>query len=180
MKILILIILALAILLFPFRRHFDSPEKIRVLFEKVKHPLTKHFMPIRFIYLAFALFWFFLNKNNIVFSQWDAHRIGIPVGWYITAPVLPLLLYAVFPSTIIWLFPVATLVLGWTLHEQKTIDFLRAHMGVKTDMTGAIVLISLHVLVLALCVIVLYATGPYLRKYLQSNHGFQRIARGSR
>src|SRR4030042_794185 len=102
MKILILIILALAILLFPFRRHFDSPEKIRGLFEKVKHPLTKHFMPIRFIYLAFALFWFFLNKNNIFFSQWDAHRIGIPVGWYTSVPAFLLLFYALFPTNKVW------------------------------------------------------------------------------
>jgi len=166
-KIFIVIILVLAIVLFPFRRHFNSREKIVRI-------VTGHLVIIRLAYFGFALLWLFLNEKNVVLSQWDAQRIGIPISWYIAVPIFFLLLYAVFPSTIIWLFPLGTLVIGWTLHEYKTINFLRAHMGVKTDMPVAIVEISSHVLVLVLCVIVLYAAGPYLRKYLQ------RTARGSR
>jgi hypothetical protein len=170
MNTIILIILALAILLFPFRRHVDSPQKIRVLYEKVKHPSTKHFMPIRFIYLAFALFWLFLNKNNVFFSQWDAHRIGIPMFWYTSVPAFLLLFYALFPTNKVWTLPVVALVLGWALHIRKTIAFSLAHMNVKTDVMGTVEQVFLHVLLLVLCIGVLYLSGPYAKKRLVKTH----------
>jgi hypothetical protein len=166
MKTIILIILALAILFFPFRRHFDSLEKMRTLFEKAKRTVTKHFIPIRFIYFVFALCWFLLNKNNIFFSQWDASRIGIPVFGYTLVPAFLLLLYATFPLNMIWTLPVVALVLGWALHIRKTIAFNFAHVNVKTDVMGAAGHLFFSVLLLILCVGVLYLSGPYAKKRL--------------
>ena len=164
MKTILIVILALAILLFPFRRRFDSSEKIRALFDKVKHPFVRYFVPIRFIYLAFALFWFFLNEYNIFFSWWDAHRIGIPVFLYISVPIFLLVLYALFPINEVWTLPVVALILGWALHIRKTIAFDLRHMDVKASLMGTAERIFFDVLLLVLCIGVLYLTGPYAKK----------------
>ncbi len=74
-KIIILVILALAILLIPFRRLFNSREKIARI-------AVDHLVIIRLAYLGFALLWLLLNENDVILSQWDAQRIGIPVGLY--------------------------------------------------------------------------------------------------
>ncbi len=146
--------MALGVLLLPFRRHFGSPEKIRQLF---RH----HFLLIWFTYAGFALLWLLLNTKGIILSQWDAVRIGAPVLWYTLLPALFLLLYAVFLSTALWTLPAATFIVGWALHIKETITFLRAHMNVKTDVVYSVASVSLSALVLVLCIIVLYVSGPY-------------------
>jgi len=72
MKTIILIIMMLAIILLPFRRHFDNTEKIKVLNKR-------YLLLIRFLYLGLAILWLFLNENNIILSKYDALRIGIPI-----------------------------------------------------------------------------------------------------
>jgi len=184
MKTLTLIVLGLGIFLLVFRRCFDiSLEKERVLFEKITQLFMKHFLFVRLTYVGSALFWLYLNQNNISLSQWDAHRIGIPVFWYTSVPALILLLYAIFPSTAVWFFIAAALVAGWGMHIQKTLSFCLAHMNVKTDLIGTILLMSFYLFVLVLCIVVLYICGPYAKRIslkqnniAGSNNRLHRIA----
>ncbi len=134
---------------------------------KIRNIFQDYLILIRVIYVGYAVLWFFLNKNNIIISQWDAQRIGVPIVLYTTIPSVSLLLYAIFPSIAIWIIPVATLILGWSLHVQKIIVFFSAHMNVKTDRIHSIISILFNVFCLAVCIIVLYFSGPYIEKRLR-------------
>lgn len=167
MKTILLIIMALAILLYPFRRHFDKPAKIKELIKQ--HPL----LLTRFVYLVLAILWVYINTNNIILSQRDALRIGVPVLWYTIVPALLLLLYAIFPLNKVWILPAANLILGWGMHMQKTIVYCYQDMDFKTDLFNSIIgftmLITISTLYVLACISMMYLTGPYIIKYLRRN-----------
>jgi len=163
MKTIILITMMLAIILLPFRRHFENTEKIKVLNKR-------YLLLIRFIYLGLAILWLFLNENNIILSKYDALRIGIPILWYTILPAIFLLLYAIVPLTQIWILPAVTLVLGWGMHTQKSLSHVLSDFNAKTDMLGFILLSFYNVFFLVLCIVILYLFGPYLKKIMQRNN----------
>jgi hypothetical protein len=169
MKIFILVVMALAVLLLPFRRHLDSREKIVCI-------VRKHSVITRLSYIGFALLWLFLNKNSVILSEWDAQRLGIPVFWYLSVPALFLLSYAAFPSFITWLLPLTILLLGWFLHVYKSLAYLFFKSEGNADMISILVMALFDVLALAACVFVLYIAGPYLRKRFSMSNCIQQIA----
>lgn len=155
--------MVLTILLLPFRRRFNNIEKIR---ELNRH----HLLLVRFIYLGLAILWLFLNENNIIFSKYDALRIGVPVLWYVMLPTIFLLFYAIFPLNQIWILSASILLLGCGMHIQKSISHVLSDFNAKTDMLGFILMTFYDLFFPVLCIVILYLLGPYLKKIIQHNN----------
>ena len=126
-----------------------------------------HRILVRVIYVAYVVLWWYLNKNNIILSQWDTEKIGVPVLWYMMIPTVSLLLYAIFPKMVIWLLPAATLAIGWTLHVKESLAITYAHLHGKVEMVDFVIAGVSLFFVLSVLLTVLYLSGPFINKRLQ-------------
>lgn len=122
----------------------------------------------RVLYFFYAVLWWYLCTNEIMFSEGDAGRINVPEILYVYLPSLSLFLYAIFPLNTVWALPVTVLVLGWMLHIYRSMVFSFIHMGVKDDMLGVIIFLLIFLFILSICLVILYFSGPYYVKYLHN------------
>lgn len=118
----------------------------------------------RCAYLGFAALWWFANKQHFILSEWDAQRINVPMTLYIGIPILAFALYSIRPSPTTWVFVIAVYTTGYGLHVYESLKFDIIHMDVKTDIISTATQMTVYLLVFALCVTVLYMSGPYIRK----------------
>jgi hypothetical protein len=162
MKILVLIIIVVMIVLLLFKKYFDSREKLTRF-------INEYSVMTRLAYIGFALLWLFANKNDIFLSEWDAVRLGVPVSWYVIVPAFSLFSYAVYPLFSVWLFPVAALLVGWSLHSYKSLAYLLSKTEGYSEIETWILFVLFDILLLVICLSVLYITGPYLRRRTRSN-----------
>jgi hypothetical protein len=148
MKLITIIILAVAAILIPFRHRITKETMTRL----ACNPATI----MRLIYIGFAILWVFVAD--------DAARIHVPHTFYVAVPSGVLLLYAIFPLKTIWVLVPTTLITGWSLHMYQSMRFQIVHLGIKTDMYGLIFFGALYLLMLLGSLAILYATGPFMMK----------------
>ncbi len=117
----------------------------------------------RCTYLGLAALWWVLNKQHIILSEWDANRINVPMLLYLVIPILALALYVIRPTSSIWAVVITVFTLGYGLHVYKSLQFDINHMGVKTDISTTATQIILYLIIFAVCVAVLFMSGPYVR-----------------
>jgi hypothetical protein len=148
MKTITIIILAGAVILIPFRNRITKESMTKLAHD----PSTI----TRLVYVGIALLWLYIAQN--------AERIHLPPKLYAAFPSGVLLLYAIFPLRTIWLLIATTFLTGWCLHMYQSVQFQIAHLGVKIEMLGLVMMDVQYVLMLVIGLAFLYATGPYLMK----------------
>jgi hypothetical protein len=148
MKLITIIILAVAAILIPFRHRITK----QAITKLACNPATI----MRLAYIGFAVLWVFVAD--------DAARVHVPRTFYVAVPSGVLLLYAIFPLRTIWLLVPTTLITGWCLHMYQSMRFQIIHLGIKTEMYELIFFGALYVLILVGSLAILYATGPFMMK----------------
>ena len=118
----------------------------------------------RCAYLGLAALWWIVNKYQFILSEWDSQRINVPRFLYLGLPVFVLALYCLRPTSKTWSLVITIFTLGYALHVYKSFQFAISHIGVKTDLVSTATQMAEYLLVFALCVTVLYMSGPYIRK----------------
>ena len=144
MKLITIITIAFAVVLLPFRHRITREAILRI----VRDPATI----TRLAYAGIAMLWLYVAD--------DASRIHIPPQLYTAVPFAVLLLYVVFPVRRIWLLIVITLFTGWSLQMNQTMHFQVAHLGLKTDMYGLVIITLINVFILVIGTGILYLAGP--------------------
>ncbi len=148
MKTLTIIILAGAVIMLPFRKRITKASMTSF----ARDPLTY----TRLVYVGIAFLWLYIAN--------DAERIHIPQKLYAAFAFAVLLLYAIFPLRTIWLLVAATFMTGWCLQMYQSLQFQIAHLGVKIEMLGLVMIDAQYVFILLIGLALLYVTGPCLMK----------------
>jgi hypothetical protein len=148
MKLTIIIAMAIAVIVYPFRSRITRKAILRV----IRNPIFF----TRLAYVGIAMIWLYIAQ--------DAARIHISPFMYAAVSSGILLLYAAFPLFRIWLLVIVILLAGWGLNMYQTLEFQIVHLGLKTDMHDLCIITSINVFILILSASALYLVGPFNMK----------------